>query len=70
MPAVSYRLTFASRNPLLNFTPKSGLADPAKVPTVRFVPFSDAEGGYDVCLRYIKPRRHSPFVKLADTKAD
>lgn len=44
MAAVSYRLTFASCNPLLNFTPKSRLADPAEVPTVRFVPFSDAEG--------------------------
>lgn len=30
-------------NPLLNFTAKSGLADPAKVTTVRFVPFSHVE---------------------------
>lgn len=44
MGAVSYRLTFASCNPRLNFTPKSRLADPAKATTVRFAPFSDAEG--------------------------
>lgn len=44
MMAVSYRLTFTFCNPLLNFTPKSRLADPAKVTTVRFVPFSDVEG--------------------------